>query len=215
VARRNAEARRQKEAKQKEAKQKKLLILLIPLFLGLVAWQGPKMYKAFGGQPAAAPPAVTTTAPTDPAAVPVPAAGEGGTATTPAGLPDTDVPPEGGRDRLVSFSRFGSRDPFGQPGGSSGSETSGAPTGGSEQSAGSAVLDVNGSSETVTAGSQFPANDPTFQLVSLTADTAVVGLVSGSFEGGEATVELSVGEQIELVADPDGTRYAVRLVSIG
>jgi hypothetical protein len=213
VARRNSEAMLRR---QKEAKQKKLLILLIPLFLGLVVWQGPKMYKAFlGGQPAAAPPAATTTAPTDPAAVPAPASGEGGTETTPAGLPDTDVPPESGRDRLVSFSRFGSRDPFGQPGGSSSSGTSGAPTGGSEQSAASAVLEVNGSSETVTAGSQFPANDPTFQLVSLTADKAVVGLVSGSFEGGEATVELSLGEQIELVADPDGTRYAVRLVSIG
>ena len=37
---------------QKEAKQKKLLLLLLPLFLGLVVWQGPKMFHALkGSQP--------------------------------------------------------------------------------------------------------------------------------------------------------------------
>ena len=35
--------------KQKEAKQKKVLFLLIPLFLGLMAWQGPKTYKSLMG----------------------------------------------------------------------------------------------------------------------------------------------------------------------
>ena len=38
--------------KAKAAKQKKLLLLLLPLFLGLVAWQGPKMYKSLFAQPA-------------------------------------------------------------------------------------------------------------------------------------------------------------------
>ena len=27
--------------KQKEAKQKKVLFLLVPIFIGLIAWQGP------------------------------------------------------------------------------------------------------------------------------------------------------------------------------
>jgi hypothetical protein len=204
--------------KQKDAKQKKLLIVLVPVFLALIVWQGPKMLKVFSGPEAAATPApVTTTAPTDPTAPPPPT----GTTETPAAaeLSDTDVPPAAGTDRLVSFSRFESRDPFGQPGGgAAGSQTgtdTGTPAPDSEATTLVATIEVNGSSEEVSAGGDFPAADPTFRLVSVTEDTAVIGLVSGSFEGGEATVELAVGEEIELVADPDGASYTVTLVSVG
>jgi hypothetical protein len=203
--------------KQKDAKQKKLLIVLVPVFLALLAWQGPKMLKAFSGPEAATPPApVTTTAPTDPTATPPPT----GTTETPEAteLSDTDVPPATGTDRLVSFSRFGSRDPFGQPGAAAGSQTgtdTGTPAPDGEATTLVATIEVNGSSEEVSAGGDFPAGDPTFRLVSVTADTALIGLVSGSFEGGEDTVELAVGDEVELVADPDGTRYVVTLVSIG
>jgi hypothetical protein len=221
MARRKA---RELALKQKESQQKKLLILLVPLFLGLVAWQGPKMYKAFFGKPTSAAPAQapTTTAPTGTATTP-PSTPESGTETTaaaaPVGLQDTDAPPESSLDRLVSFSRFESRDPFGDPNApASGSETTQSTgTGGSggEQTAVTAVFDVNGVSETVSVAGQFPSSDPTFRLVSLSTDKAVVGLVSGSFEGGQDTVELAVGEQLELVADPDGTRYIVKLVRVG
>ena len=205
--------------KQKDAKQKKLLFVLIPVLLLLVVWQGPKMFKAFSGSGQEATPAsVTTTAPTDPPTAPPPT---GTTATTAAtGLSDTDVPPTAGTQRLVSFSRFESRDPFGQPGGAgAGSEAgtdSGAPAPGEiDATALVATLEVNGSSEEVSVGDDFPAGDPTFRLVSVSADEAVIGLVSGSFEGGEATVTLAVGEEIELVADPDGASYTVTLVSVG
>ena len=202
--------------KQKDAKQKKLLIVLVPVFLALLAWQGPKMLKAFSGSEAAAtPPPVTTTAPTDPTTVPPPPTDT--TATTEAtGLSDTDVPPTPGTDRLVSFSRFESRDPFGQPGGVGTGTDSGSPAPADvDVTSLAATLEVNGSSERVSAGDDFPAADPTFRLVSITEDTAVIGLVSGSFEGGEATVELAVGEEIELVAEPDGAIYTVTLVSVG
>lgn len=201
--------------KQKDAKQKKLLIVLVPVFLALVVWQGPKMFKAFSGsQPETAPAPVTTTAPTDPTTAPPPT---GTTATTEATeLSDTDVPPAAGTDRLVSFSRFESRDPFGQPGGDANSTDSGTPASDAiDVTSLVATLEVNGNSEEVSVGDDFPAGDPTFRLVSTTEDTAVVGLVSGSFEGGEATVELAVGEEIELVADPDGASYTVTLVSVG
>ena len=46
--------------KQKEAKQKKVLFLLVPVFLGLMAWQGPKTFKAITGGNAPPP---TTAAP--------------------------------------------------------------------------------------------------------------------------------------------------------
>jgi hypothetical protein len=214
MARQNkAEMQRQ----QKDAKQKKLLIVLVPLFLALVAWQGPKMFKAFSGSdPEAAPPPVTATAPADPATAPPP------TGTTeappPAGLADTDVPPAEGTDRLVSFSRFESRDPFGQPGGTAAGTQTGTDSGTpvpDDATALVATLEVNGSSEEVSPGGDFPAGDPTFRLVSISEDSALIGLVSGSFEGGEGTVELAVGDEVELVADPDGTRYVVTLVSVG
>jgi hypothetical protein len=201
--------------KQKDAKQKKLLIVLVPVFLALVVWQGPKMLKAFSGPEAAPPPApATTTAPTDPTAAPPPT---GTTETPPATeLSDTDIPPAAATDRLVSFSRFQGRDPFGLPGGAeAGSDLGTPPPEDVDATSLAATLEVNGSSEQVSANGEFPAGDPTFRLVSITEDTAVIGLVSGSFEGGEATVELAVGEEIELVADPDGTRYTVTLVSVG
>ncbi|HEX2044315.1 MAG TPA: hypothetical protein VHF23_01670 [Gaiellaceae bacterium] len=213
MARRNTE---EMLRKQKEAKQKKMLFVLLPLFLGLVVWQGPKMYKAFlGPKPEATPPpAATTPAPADPAAGTAATSGTGA-ATTPeapaAGLVDTDVPPEAGADRLVSLGRFASRDPFGEPGGGgSGADEQTAP----EATASSAVIEVNGTPETVGLDGEFPAGDPTFRLVSLTAEAAVIGLVSGAFEGGQGTVELAVGEQVEIVAEPDGTRYTIELVSV-
>lgn len=213
MARRNtAEMQR----KQKDAKQKKVLIVLVPVFLALVAWQGPKMFKAFSGPPAAATPAVTTTAPTDPTSSRPPT----GTTETPAaaGLSDTDVPPAAGTERLVSFSRFESRDPFGQAGGAgteAGTDSGASAPADVDATALVATLEVNGSSEEVSVGEDFPAGDPTFRLVSLSEDEAVIGLVSGSFEGGEGTVTLAVGEEIELVADPDGASYTVTLVSVG
>jgi hypothetical protein len=215
MARRNkAEALR----RQKEAKQKKLLIALAPVFLGLAAWQGPPMYKALFASSTPPPtPVQTATVPTDPAAG-APTPQQGGTPTTAAsgGLVDTDPPPSAGIDRLVSFSRFAARDPFkvtiGQTGEPVGTGTDDGGSGG-EQAA-SALFEVNGTSQSVSVGDSFPAGDPTFTLVSLTSEKAVIGLVTGTFEGGQDTVEIAVGEQLQLVAD-GGTSYAIKLVSVG
>jgi hypothetical protein len=209
-----AEALRQ----QKEAKQKKLLFVLAPVFLGLAAWQGPPMYKALFASSTPPPaPVQTTSVPTDPAAG-APTPQQGGTTTTTGGaggLVDTDPPPSAGVDRLVSFSRFTSRDPFkvtiGQVGEPVGTGTD---DGGSGEQATSALFDVNGTSQSVSVGDSFPASAPTFTLVSLTGEKAMIGLVSGTFEGGQNTVEIAVGEQVQLVAD-GGTSYTVKLVSVG
>jgi hypothetical protein len=76
-----------------------------------------------------------------------------------------------------------------------------------------AVLLVNGESESVAVGGQFPAADPAFTLVSLTATTAKVGIAGGSFESGSQAVTLKKNKALTLMNTADGTRYLLRLVS--
>jgi hypothetical protein len=201
--------------KQKEAKQKKMLLVLAPVLLALLAWQGPKTVKAFtGGEAAPVPPvpaATTTAAPAGSAPTTgAPAAG------TPAGLPETERPYEALDGQLISFSRFDGRDPFDQayapasaapPDSSGGGETS-------AEAPNTAEVEVNGAGETVAIGEAFPASDPTFELVSISGQTAMIGLVSGSFSNGAETIAIEVGETLVLVADPDQTRYAIKIVGV-
>jgi hypothetical protein len=197
--------------KAKEAKQKKLLILLVPVFLALAAWQGPKMYNAFFSKPAEAATPVATTTTTAPATV-VPATGA---PAPPAGeLPDSEPSPAAGSDQLASFERFTARDPFGPPKEAAPPETTETSAGTTASTATtSAVFDVDGASETVSVGGTFPADAPTFKLVSASESGAVIGLTSGTFESGKDTVELDVGEQLRLVGD-DGTSFTIALVSV-
>jgi hypothetical protein len=207
--------------KAKEAKQKKLLFVLVPVFLGLAVWQGPKMYGAlFGGSkpPEAVPAAATTPTPTTPAPT-----GAAPAATPPGVLADTDVPPEATPEKLISFSRFTGRDPFLSPypdSGAAPSPSTPAPTtpapggSGEEEQELTALLEVNGVSQTVSVGEEFPASDPTFTLVALSLEGATIGVVQGMFEGGEETIEIEVGEEVTLVAAPESTEYVVKLVDV-
>jgi hypothetical protein len=77
-----------------------------------------------------------------------------------------------------------------------------------------AVILVNGESESIAVGGQFPAADPAFKLVSLTATTAKVGIAGGSFENGTPTVTLKKNKPLTLMNTADGMRYVLRLVSI-
>jgi hypothetical protein len=76
-----------------------------------------------------------------------------------------------------------------------------------------AVILVNGNSESVQAGGQFPKADPVFTLVSLTATTAKIGIAGGSLESGSQTVTLKKNKPVTLMNTADGTRYLLRLVS--
>jgi hypothetical protein len=77
-----------------------------------------------------------------------------------------------------------------------------------------AVILVNGESQSVPVGSQFPTVDPVFTLVSVTATTAKVGIAGGSFESGSHTVTLKKNKPLTLMNTADGLRYVLRLVSI-
>jgi hypothetical protein len=139
-----------------------------------------------------------------------------------------------GVGQLQSFSLFVSKDPFNAGGPS-------APTGTKSNSGGgtgskgssptskppkappapptppptSAVISVNGSSELVATGANFPAASPMFQLVSLTETTAKVAVAGGSYASGASTLTLKVNEPVTLVNTADGTRYTLELYPQG
>ena len=199
MARRNAASIQ----KAKEAKQKKVLLLLLPLFLVLVAWQGPKMYKALFAKPAPeATPVATTPSSTVPGA---PTTAPGAPPT--GGLADSEPLPTARSDQLLSFSRFTARNPFVAPGGAA------PPPSGTSQLTNTAVIEVNGQSEEVVYGAAFPTADPVFRLANVTESGVEVGLASGSFDDGRQSVAIAIGEQVQLVGD-DGTSYTVKVVSV-
>jgi hypothetical protein len=194
--------------RQKERKQKIVLIALAPVLLGLLAWQGPKTYSSLTAGAATPPPPVATTTPTS--TLPTGTTSTPGSPTSPTGLSDSDplLSPDTGQ--LIVFSRFVSKDPFRAKPTISVDEPSDQPSG----AATGATIEVNGSSEALKVGGVFPASDGAFRLVSVGTDSAEIGLASGTFSNGQETMSLKVGEELVLISDPEGTRYAIKLISV-
>ena len=186
--------------------------------------------------------AASTPAPAAPTGTALPAAPSLGsiapTATTPSAATSplvSAVQAPAGPGQLQSFSLFESKDPFhtsgpGAGGASSPSSPSGGTSGGTSSCGGSApkippappappptsaVISVNGSSESVVSGSNFPAASPVFQLLSLTATTAKISVVGGSYASGAGTLTLKVNKPVTLVNTADGTRYTLLLMPQG
>ena len=156
-------------------------------------------------------------------------------------LTSGDVPPPANDGQLASFSRFASKDPFAQqlsddttPSGASGGGSSsssggsspsfGGGTSGSGSSGvqapgpGSAVISVNGTLMSVAVGTDFPqptSSDPSvqplFHLISLTAHTAKISIVGGSYSNGAAAATLREDRPLTLMNTADGTRYRLIL----
>ena len=209
--------------KQKEAKQKKVLFLLVPVFLGLMVWQGPKTFKALTG--GNAPPTTTTAvstattpaAPTPGSAPSTPGAGAAGGSQ----LVDTDTPPSALDGQLTNFSVFPGRDPFaGGPiasssssGGGSGTSTTGTGTSAGATPS-SAQLEINSKTEAVSASGTFPSSDPVFKLVSLSPSSVTIALASGrKFTNGDESETINVGETLTVTGD-DGSSFVIKLVSV-
>jgi hypothetical protein len=187
--------------------------------------------------PAAAAPAPGTLAPPTlagsgtPAAPAAPVLGSGQVASTDAPVLSSTV-------KLVSFSLFVSKDPFRQQVSATGASPSGSttPTTGTTPTTPapptpppsptpvppsapptSAVISVNGVSGPVAVGKTFPANapQPYFQLVSVTRNAAKIGIAGGSLSNGQDTVTIPVGKTITLMNTADGTKYTIKVVSVG
>lgn len=75
-----------------------------------------------------------------------------------------------------------------------------------------AILAVNGVSETVSIGKDFPATAPVFLLVSASAKEAQIGIAGGSLQSGANTITLLLGKTVTLQNTADGTLYALKLL---
>jgi hypothetical protein len=182
-----------------------------------------------------APSLAGTTAPTDPAAT------AGSTPSTGSSSDSSQLVsvliPKADSGQLDSFSRFETKDPFaaGGPSSSSGGSSGTGGTGGTSGTPTTpkvppappappptaAVIAVNGTSEAVTSGSNFPLSNPVagtnglFELVSLGKTTATVSVVGGSYSSGSQTLTLRVNKPVTLVNTADGTRYTLLLYPQG
>jgi hypothetical protein len=75
---------------------------------------------------------------------------------------------------------------------------------------------VNGVAEDVKLETPFPAEEPTFVLVSVAADgkSVEIGVDGGQYADGGETLELRLGTKITLQNTADGSRYELELLSI-
>ena len=239
--------------KAKQKKQKIIAAGLGVVFLGVAAFQGPKLWKQLHPPASQATPSynertTTTTSGTPSLAAPSlsgnqsPSSPSDSLASTPA--------PKVADGQLSSFSLFASKDPFAQqlsdnPDASSSSSASSSggakssSSGGSASAAnghsgsssgggasaptpGTAVISVNGTLYSVAVGNDFPdasSTDPSvqplFHLVSVTAHTAKVSIVGGSYANGAPSVTLQENKPVTLMNTADGTRYKLILKPVG
>jgi hypothetical protein len=223
--------------KAKQKRQKIIAAVLGVLFVGVLAFQVPRVMKMMKTPPNPhANDSVTTTTATGTPSLAAPTLrGAEQPATTdpttgaPVAISATPTVQDG---QLASFSRFASKDPFIQqlrdekslspstPSGSGGSTSGNAGTGGAGPTAqpnsssprpGSAVISVNGTLYTVATNSDFPESGPLFHLVSLMAHSAKISIVGGSYTSGSPAVTLSENKAVTLVNTADGTRYTIIL----
>jgi hypothetical protein len=83
---------------------------------------------------------------------------------------------------------------------------------------GAATISLNGEQLSVAVGTDFPQSGTTFSrvgaifhLVSLTATTAKIAIVGGSYADGANTITLTMGKPLTLQNTADGTRYILIL----
>lgn len=227
-------------AKAKEKKQKIVAAVGAVILVAVLAYEVPNLMKHFNQKPPPGSVVGTATAGQPSGGTPSLAAptlggsDQSATATTAAssdGVTSGDVAPPAQDGQLASFSRFVSKDPFAQqindstaasaspasspsggspPVSSPGRPSTGTSTG-TAPAPGSAVISVNGTLMSVTVGGDFPATQPFFHLVSLTAHTARISIVGGSYANGAATVTLRENKPLTLMNTADGTRYKIVL----
>ncbi len=225
-----------------KAKRQKIIAGVLGLALvGVLIFQAPTIMSMFSGgsSSAASEPATTTPPPAVPttpvtpgvlAAAPIPPGAS-------AQLVDSDPAPVPADGQLVTFDRFESKDPFAQQVSDAPASSAPAPVVPVDTASKSqdpegvanqpepdpaktapteAQISVNGVSQGVKVSATFPESDPIFKLVSVTRDSAKVGIVGGTYATGTQTVTLKKGgKPVTLMNTADGTTYVLRLMSVG
>jgi len=226
-------------AKAKAQKQKRVAIGLSAVLLLVLVYEVPHTMKLMKHSPSpvvvAAPGAAPAVTPLQTTTIPgaPPSQSDQQASAAPRINVVASVQPTPDPGQLTEFTRFESKDPFvasveprsgdGSP--ATGSSPSGPSTGTPASpktppapSPTSAVISLNGELMAVTVGSAFPVSGATFgrvgslfQLVSLTARSAKVSIVGGSYADGSATLTLDVGKAVTLQNTADGTKYTLIL----
>jgi hypothetical protein len=137
-------------------------------------------------------------------------AGDGGSSVTPATAPDP-TPAEPGDGPTPVDGGF-------TPAPAAGSGGSGSPAA-SPAAPGVATatsIAVNGTAQDVVVDTPFPADQPTFVLVSVAKDgkSVQLGIAGGSYASGEQTIRLVAGKPLTLQNTADGTRFVIELRSV-
>ncbi len=79
----------------------------------------------------------------------------------------------------------------------------------------SALIATNGVCQQISVDGTFPNGEDIFRLVSIAKDgkSVKVGVVGGSYDSGQSTADLKLGDKLTLVNTADGTRYVIVLKS--
>jgi hypothetical protein len=142
--------------------------------------------------PAPPPPTTTSTTPTStpPASTPGQQPGVGVTpvVTTPSSTPGTSGAPAA-------------------PGTTTPTPPPPAPT--------SALISTNGECDRVSVNGTFPMSENIFRLVSIAKNgqSVQIAIVGGSYDSGQPTATLKMGQKMTLVNTADGTRYVIELMA--
>lgn len=213
-------------AKAKAAKEKKILIaLVVPLVIALFfAYHTVSKLHQSSAPQAVAPaanPDTGATASQAPAPTATVAAGTPVSAT----LPTAPAPPADA-GKLSRMTLFASKDPFFDAGPKVASDTGQQQQTQQKQAKQKpvppavAVIGVNGHLAVVSVGQAFPvtkspATNGVFRLIGLTAKSAKVAVVGGSYTTGARALTLTVNSVVTLVNTADGKRYTLVLYPEG
>ena len=205
--------------KAKQKKQKMIAAVLGVLFLGVMAFEGPKTWKKL--HPPAAPaalnyderPATATATATTPSLAAPSLSGNPTSPTEPAsdGSLASSTPPPVADGQLTSFSRFASKDPFAQQLDAKDASASGGSGGSSSPSSGdSGASGDGGTSSSADSGGRASAPRPGTAVISLNGTLYTVA-VGSDFPAASET-DPSIVPVFHLVS---ATAHSVKISIVG
>ena len=107
--------------------------------------------------------------------------------------------------------KFKSKDPF-VPLGTANSNSSSDSGNNGSQTTLTAKITLNGTSYTVETGDKVPPSDAVFTVASISSNSVTFDLVSGTFENGDSSIAVNVGESVKVVMEGGDPSYTLKVV---